>query len=85
MEDEVGSPPGFGPAELGDADTFGTPLRDDHTGDVSDSSATRRLKSLLVSLPSNFLLSRRCRCGAGGCWLRVSQVPSSKQGKVLIT
>ena len=43
----MGNPPGFGTAEpTADAGLFSTPPREDHSIDVSDSSAARRLKSL---------------------------------------
>ena len=43
-QDEVGGPPGFGPAEptAGVADMFSTPPQEDHTVHVSDSSAASR-------------------------------------------
>ena len=42
----MGDPPGFGTAEpTADAGLFSTPPREDHSIDVSDSSAARRLKS----------------------------------------
>jgi hypothetical protein len=45
-EDKVDGPPGFGLVEpTADVDMFSTPPRDGHLVDVSDSSATRRLKS----------------------------------------
>ena len=96
--DEVGGPPRFGPSEpTAVVDMFSMPPREDRTVDVSDNSATRRLKSFTRRMLKNVDSSLICKPPnqppakpVPSPWNRrlavqsLSRVPASKRGEVLI-